>query len=247
MYWVSDFALLFSSESVIYNSGFKVGGLKQVAYLLFDRKSDVVSAVWLAATAILSIYLLIFKRYARIASFFLWILVLNINNSIYSCLNGGDYLLQQFLFFNIFLSSFTNTRHQETDKVLHNFGTVAIRIQLCMVYLIAGLTKLMDEGWLGGTAVSDILKIREFSLSYFENSDHAILSAMAGYFILSYQIGFSILIWIQRVKKPLIILGILQHLVIAFVLGLPSFGFMMIISYSIFYFPFFIRQKTENS
>jgi len=34
-----------------------------------------------------------------------------------------------------------------------------------------------------------------------------------------------------------LLLGIIQHLFIAFVLGLPSFGFMMIISYAIFYVP----------
>jgi hypothetical protein len=246
IYWINDFTLLFSSESAIFNSGFRVGGLKQWAYFLLDHKSNLVSTLWLTVTIVLSLYLLVLKPYARLFSFFLWFLVLNINDSIYSCLNGGDYLLQQLLFFNVLLSSFRNISRPDLDRVLHNFGVFAIRLQLCMVYLIAGLTKLADEEWLGGSAISDILKIREFSLPYFYDTNGAV-AVTANYFVMLYQIGFPLLVWWTGIKKPLIMLGILQHIIIAFVLGLPSFGFIMIISYSIFYFPFFINQKTENS
>jgi hypothetical protein len=55
------------------------------------------------------------------------------------------------------------------------------------------------------------------------------------YVVLAYQLLFPVLVWIKKIKKPFLILGILMHLYIAFVIGLVSFGFVMILPYIYFW------------
>jgi hypothetical protein len=116
-----------------------------------------------------------------------------------------------------------------------------------MIYFIAGMTKLLDPDWNSGSALTDILRIREFSLPIFYNTHSNFFTEFATYFVIVYQVLFPFLVWLKKLKTVLISLGILQHLIIAFVVGLPSFGFIMIISYAIFYFPFFKTAGTKNS
>jgi hypothetical protein len=53
--------------------------------------------------------------------------------------------------------------------------------------------------------------------------------------VLGYQLLFPVLVWIKKIKKMFLLLGILMHLYIAFVMGLVEFGSVMIISYIIFW------------
>lgn len=231
-----DFDLFFASENVVYNSGVVPGILKRPAYFLFNHAGNVWSAVFLAFTALAAIYL-IFSRFAtRMVAFVLWFLVLNINNQAYAALNGGDYLLQQLLFFNIFIST-GKSRFPDLDIALHNFGVLALKCQVCLVYFIAGYTKLLDADWQSGNALAYIFHVKDFSEPFLYKAGNSVLLKTVSYAVIAYQLLFPFLIWIRKIKVPLIALGILQHLIIAFVLGLPSFGLIMIIAYSIFYFP----------
>jgi hypothetical protein len=65
------------------------------------------------------------------------------------------------------------------------------------------------------------------------------------YLVIWYQLLFPVLVWIKPIKKWYLLAGIVQHLFIAFVLGLPSFGLIMIVAYAIFYHPFSKTRKTS--
>lgn len=137
------------------------------------------------------------------------------------------------------MTEFKKENLVELDKAFHNLGVSAIKIQICLVYFISGLAKLLDVDWQSGNAISQIFMVQDFSLPWMYESLYKNTSALKllNYFILGYQLLFPILIWFKKIKKPFLFVGILMHLYIALIMGLPTFGFIMIIAYSIFYFP----------
>ena len=112
-----------------------------------------------------------------------------------------------------------------------------MRIQICLVYFLAGYAKLLNVDWMSGTAVNDVFKVHDYSLPFLYNYDGAFGKEL-NFLVIGYQLLFPILVWVQRIKKWFLLIGVLQHLFIAFIIGLPSFGFIMIIAYAAFYSPF---------
>ena len=155
-------------------------------------------------------------------------------------MTGGDGLFQALLFFCIFLRSNQkkeNSNWSDLSIALHNFGITAIQIQICIVYFLNALAKLVDADWLEGNAVAQSLAINEFSLPVLYHTNDA-LSMFLNYSVVFYQLLFPVLVWIRKIKKWYLLIGIIQHLFIAFAMGLPSFGLIMIVSYAAFYAPF---------
>lgn len=193
-----------------------------------------------------ALYVLFSGKALRLAFFILWFGIMNINNNVYCTLSGGDYLFQHFLFFCIFLSNGSPKQSQlysSLDTALHNTGVIAMQVQVCLVYFLAGYAKVIDADWLNGTAVNDVFSVRDYSLPFLYGSDAAFGKEL-NFLVIGYQLLFPILVWIDRIKKWFLLFGVLQHLFIAFVMGLPSFGFIMIIAYAIFYAP---GRQTKNS
>ena len=249
VFWLIDFDVLFGLDSIIYKNNAPVSFIKIPAFWLFKSGSDSASYLVLISTVLITALSLFTSYFSRVSAFAIWFLILNIDNKIYPTLSGADFLLQQLLFFNIFLSNFKNKANEiisESDRALHNAGVTALKIQICLVYFISGLAKLMDSDWQNGLALSQTFLVQDFSLPFYYNhiQNGGIVLKITNYVIIAYQLMFPVLIWIKKFEKPLLAFGILQHLFIALFMGLPSFGFIMIIAYSIFYAPVF---KSQNS
>ena len=173
------------------------------------------------------------KNTSPIFDFILWWLILNLSNKVYPTLTAGDYLLNQFLFFNCFITFFQS--ESPLKKVLHNIGSIAIIIQLCLVYFLSAVAKLNNHEWLNGSAIATILQVHHYSIDFFYNTKQNSLSTIITYSVLFYQLFFPLLIWFKKIKIPLLFIGVLMHLFIAFVMGLTSFGFIMILGYVYFF------------
>lgn len=240
IYWFCDYNLLFSAQSIIYKNERVLPIWQWPAFILFKSHSLFLSIAFLSSTFLTALYVLFSGKNLRIAFFILWFGIVNINNHVYCALSGGDYLFQHLLFFCIFLSNNEqkqNPLYSSLDTALHNLGIIALRMQVCLVYFLAGYAKLLDIDWMNGTAVNDIFKVHDYSLPFLYNSDGAFGKEL-NFLVIGYQLFFPVLVWVQKIKKWFLLLGVLQHLFIAFIIGLPSFGFIMIIAYAIFYTPF---------
>jgi hypothetical protein len=167
--------------------------------------------------------------------------MLNLHNKLYPTLTGGDFLLNQFLFFNCFISKtyeIKKTAFNELKALFHNLGVIAVIVQMCFVYLVSGITKLQDESWMSGEAVAAISQVDHYSMyTQFRFRRDSTIASMLNYLVVFYQLLFPVLIWFSKVKKPLLIAGIILHLYIAFVMGLVTFGLVMMIGY-IYFWPF---------
>ncbi len=240
MYWFCDYSLLFSAESMVYKNDTVLPFWQWPAFILFRSQPGILSIVFLSSILLASLYVLFRGKQLRIAFFMLWFGVLNINNNVYPTLSGGDYLFQHLLFFCIFLSnarSKLSPVHSSLDTALHNTGMIALRVQVCLVYFLAGYAKLLDADWLKGNAISDSLAVHDYSTPLFYETSGSV-GQVLNYLVILYQLLFPVLIWIKKIKNWYLLIGVLQHLFIAFAMGLPSFGFIMIIAYAIFYVPF---------
>jgi hypothetical protein len=126
---------------------------------------------------------------------------------------------------------------------LHNFGSTAIQIQVCVLYLVAALAKLGDAHWQEGRAIWQTGLIRHFTW------DSKVLfpqnnwwTVFLNYAVLLYQVGFPFLIWVPKLKRILLISGIVIYLYIALFMGLVSFAAIMILAH-VYFWPW----KTQQS
>ena len=241
IYYLCFFDVFFGEHSIVVVNPQPLGLFNRLAFLLYDSNSAGLSRLCILAIISLSLLNLFSSSMKFIADLLLWFLLVNLHYRIYPALTGGNNLLNQFLFFNCFLSAIYTVKNQWSSQLricLHNLGVMAIIVQISLVYFLSALAKLGDEEWLTGKALIAVSQIRHFSLfsflTYKPFFDPVLI--FLNYLVLFYQLLFPVLIWIRNIKKPLLITGIVMHLYIAFVMGLVSFGFVMILAY-VFFWP----------
>jgi hypothetical protein len=239
IYWLCYYDLWFGADSIAYTRFQWIGFIKSAAFLLYDAKPGLTLS-FILGTAILCLTGILSRKLYFVSDLLLWFLVMNIQNKVYPALTGGDFLLNQFLLFNCFLSSSfkINFNWQNSLRIcLHNMAVIALLIQVCLVYLLSALAKTADTGWLDGSAVLTITKVRHFSLFSFPGDTAFLrgLYVLAAYLVLFYQLLFPVFIWFERLKRHLLIAGILMHIYIALVMGLVEFGAIMILGYIYFW------------
>ena len=241
-YWLMYYDLLFGSNSIVYTKPFNLGFINGIAFLLYKQMS-VGAGLWFIGLLIGLCILNIFKvNIYFLSDFIVWLLVINIHNKIYPTLTGGEYLLNQLLFFNCFICNKFNDPDINGWKCqlktcIHNLGVLSVIVQICLIYLFSAMAKLGNESWLNGSAVGIISQIDHYSLPSISNSlaRSGFLMVSLNYIVLGYQLLFPVVVWIKKIKRPFIVIGILMHLYIALVMGLVSFGFIMILPYLYFW------------
>lgn len=232
--YLLHFNELFSENSfILHHQGFS-GPITDLAFLLNNYYTPWIGLVCIIVLLILSILGLV-SRLPFLLKFAVWILVVNTGYFLYPTLTGGDYLLHQLLFFNLFLSPKKSNMIFLNDLsiMLHNGALVSIKIQVCLGYFLAGWFKLTDAAWLSGHAVYDIFQIPEYTSPFLQSLPYSI-TAVLTFLTIGYQLLFPVLIWWRRAKIYLLVFGIIQYLLIAISVGLFSFGWLMIITYLLF-------------
>lgn len=242
--WLVDYDLLFGDYSIVVHKNYQLGVFKQLAFLLYNTYPGMCypALIVLLALSFLSFFR---QRIYFVTDGLIWFLMLNLNNAAYPTLTGGDFLLNQLLLFNVFLSEDFENKNPVTDQLricVHNFAVLAIFMQICFLYLVSGLTKVLDAAWANGTAISEISQVKHYNLFHpitFEAG--SVIGMLLNYLVLFYQLLFPFIVWFKNIKKIVLICGVAIHLYIAFVMGLSSFGIVMLIPY-VFFWP---RQETR--
>ncbi|NQX91685.1 MAG: HTTM domain-containing protein [Flavobacteriales bacterium] len=157
----------------------------------------------------------------------------------YGCIpsyNGCNLLMLMCSFYCIPFSLLSRT---SLGSLLANFGYLASRWQVIMVYAVAGFYKLMGQDWIDGSAIGRTLYldafVSDFSREVFLQFP-GLLSVLT-WIGLFYQVTFPFVIWFKKIKTPFLLIGIGFHLGISIILGLWDFGTAMIIGYVLFWNP----------
>jgi len=125
-------------------------------------------------------------------------------------------------------------------SVSANLAIRLLQVHFCIIYLVAGLSKLQGPMWWNGTAVWATMVNFEFcpmrnrlyadALRFL--AEHRWLWEMVTtggtLFTLVFEISFPFLIWNPRLRRLVITAAVLLHLGIALVMGLVSFSIIML-------------------
>lgn len=136
-----------------------------------------------------------------------------------------------------FLSKKKNLVSERTEKGdwLNTVSLRFIQIQLCVIYMFSGLEKLKGSSWWEGTAIWEALSFYDFALLDFSFLlSVPLLSGALVVFTVLFEIYFPVLVWIPKLRKTLLILGMLFHLGIGLSLNIYFFSLIMLSAYITF-------------
>jgi hypothetical protein len=189
--------------------------------------------------ALLTLTLGLFTRASAIAVYFLQLMFLNRNVSV---MFGVDTIGTFFFLYLCFADS--GARYSLDEKrgkgprqhsALSHIAWRLMQLQVCIIYAYSGLEKLKGSRWWDGSALWDVLSIgnmQRWDLSFVAH--FPILLAGAVYVLLLWELYFSALIWVPRLRLPMLAFGVFLHIGIFVFMNLPSFGFMMMAMYVLF-------------
>lgn len=151
--------------------------------------------------------------------------------------DGGDNLIQLLLMYGLLCHLGGRAARSRprwfvrARGVLHNFGLMAIWTQTCIVYLVAGTTKLQGEAWLNGTALYYALSTDEYTTPALVEPllESPVLLTLLAYVTVLFQVGFPFLVaGGAHARRVALAMAASFHLGIVVVMGLTSFGLFMI-------------------
>ncbi|MER6344880.1 HTTM domain-containing protein [Streptomyces sp. NPDC001595] len=130
-------------------------------------------------------------------------------------------------------------------NILHNGALLVIMAEACLIYATAGWYKIQGSRWQDGTAVYYPLQLDYFSpwpaLAELLASSGTMVMLVT-YGTVMVQVAFPFTLFHRRVKNVLLAVMIVEHAVIAVVLGLPFFSLAMIAADAVFLPTSFLRR-----
>jgi hypothetical protein len=177
--------------------------------------------------------------YPRIMSILIYFFTINIDNRVYVILDGGNNLIHLFLIYFILIDPSRKKEElnprlmQRMSNAFTNLAFLMCQLQVVMMYLISGLSKVGGVLWQNGTALYYTLQVDEYTHPFAKSliSRYAILTVLGSYLTLIYQVAFPWLVWNKKVRPWLLTIGSMIHLQISFVMGLFMFGFAIAVAY----------------
>jgi uncharacterized protein (TIGR03000 family) len=127
-------------------------------------------------------------------------------------------------------------------SVAANVALRLIQVHMCVIYLFAGVSKLLGEAWWDGTAIWRAAASYEYQSVDLIWLAHVplvvnLLTHLAAYFEVSY----CVLIW-PRVSRPIVLfVAALLHMAIGICMGMMTFGLIMLVGNLSFTSPVFAR------
>lgn len=126
-------------------------------------------------------------------------------------------------------------------SITANFAIRLLQIHVCVIYMMAGLSKLQGTAWWNGTAVWGTLANFEFAPMQFPIYNWVLRQVGqtqwslelfitgAGLFTLVFEIAYAFLIWRPSTRWLLLSGAILLHGFIGMFMGLKTFSLMMLV------------------
>jgi hypothetical protein len=176
----------------------------------------------------------LFTRLTTIALFFLHLAFINTGSAV---IYGVDVFTQMSLFYGIFfplgsayaLDNKIGITPFRKRSVGAGIALRCIQIQMCLVYFSTSIEKSMGIQWWNGEAIW-----RTFMMPIFKTYDfswlanHPWIPIVTGIFVLILEAGYTIAMWIPKLRVVCFFLITFLHLQISVFMGMWFFGFVMI-------------------
>jgi hypothetical protein len=205
---------------------------------------ELLFALWVGSVLCLTIGL-----GTRVATVAAWALTMTFHNRLSWLLNGGDYLFRTGLFYLMLAPAGTawsldNVIWRRPRRLIPAWPVRLVQIQLCLLYLAAGVTKL-NEDWLRGEAVYWVLNDLALARwSYCQVPVPMFLCQLLSWGTLLFELGFSVLVLFPRVRHWLLLAGLALHGGIWLTTEIGWFSPVILCWYSLFLWP---EQETPQA
>src|SRR5262249_24749808 len=125
-------------------------------------------------------------------------------------------------------------------RVSANLALRLMQVNLCIIYLVSGLSKLLGPAWWNGTAIWRTMAVYEFSPMYNETYMNflrflcahrwlwELCTSGAVVYTLVTEIGYPFLVWNRRLRWLMLTMAIGLHTGIALFMSLRTFSLMMV-------------------
>ncbi|MFE2049751.1 hypothetical protein ACFXAS_14730 [Streptomyces sp. NPDC059459] len=112
----------------------------------------------------------------------------------------------------------------------HNLGVLMVAAQICLVYVVSGLYKVMGEEWQDGTALFYVMRVAEFELPGWSHLvyENDLLVVLGTYGTVAFLVYFPLGVLVPALRPWAAAVSIGFHLSIAFFMGLTGFALTMI-------------------
>ncbi|MFI1963216.1 HTTM domain-containing protein [Streptomyces pathocidini] len=175
-----------------------------------------------------------------------WLLLWSVYQRQPVLLDGGDNLAyvvipfllltrcyERFAFPSGFMRRFSRrvpSSVRDLSVPFHNLGILMISAQVCLVYVVSGLYKVMGQMWQDGTALFYVMRVPEFQLPGWSNLiyENDWLIHLGTYGTVIFLVYFPLGILVPKLRPWAAAISVGFHLSIAFFMGLTSFALTMI-------------------
>lgn len=124
-----------------------------------------------------------------------------------------------------------------------NIAIRLVQLHLCVIYLFAGLGKLIGISWWEGTALWRSLASYEYqSIDMLWIANTPWLINLLTHVTLAWEISYAFLVWPKATRPIVLALAIPIHLGIAFCMGMVTFGTIMLVANLAFVSPVIVRS-----
>jgi hypothetical protein len=125
----------------------------------------------------------------------------------------------------------------------NRFATRLMQLHLCVIYLFGGIGKMRGETWWDGSAMWYSVAAYEYqSLDMTWIGYFPFFASIATHITVFWEMGYCALIWPRWTRPVTLGIACLVHGGIALFLGMPTFGWMMIVANLAFVSPEFVRH-----
>ncbi|MFM7058957.1 MAG: hypothetical protein ACKO2P_18765 [Planctomycetota bacterium] len=118
-----------------------------------------------------------------------------------------------------------------------------IQLHFCVIYAFAGLSKLQGDAWWNGEAVWLAFSNLEYqSVDMTWTAWYPWISHLATHSTIVWEVFFPVLIWVRPLRPLVLLGGFCMHLGIGGLMGMWTFGLIMIFGHVAFWSPGFVRR-----
>jgi len=182
--------------------------------------------------------------FPRCAAFCAWLAAVSYSYRNMDILHSGDNLIRIGSFFLIFARTggvFSLSRSvrrwffpqassgsQPPGSLVPAWPQRILQVQLCILYLVAGIWKATGPTWRNGSAVGMVLQLGEFQR--FPIPDFLltpVMSQVMTYGTLAFELGFPLLVWIPSLRIPVLLAGLAFHAGLDWVMNVQMFQWLV--------------------
>ena len=229
-----DFRLLYTEDGLLraglIEDVFPMKGRFSV-FDFFTSDRSIYIAYGLLMVSFLSMVLGFLPRLAAIMAFVLHISFIHRN---VTAVFGIDLIATFFLLYLCLANTpKRGVKQSEFSRTLQSIALRLVQIQLCIVYAYSGWEKVKGASWWRGDALWYVLsnpQLARFDFTW--TSSWPVLLAFMTYSTLLWEIYFPVLIWFPKLRRAMLVGGVMLHGGIAFLISLPFFSLIMLSSYA---------------